>query len=93
MILQDVSHRREAERRAQEHQLSLQHLATHDALTGPPQSHLSQRRTATTHRRSGAARRFAVHPLYRLRQLQEHQRFTRPFDRRRLPAQRRTAPA
>ena len=36
MILQDVSHRREAERRAQEHQLSLQHLATHDALTGLP---------------------------------------------------------
>jgi diguanylate cyclase (GGDEF)-like protein/PAS domain S-box-containing protein len=36
MLLQDVSHRREAERRAQEHQLSLQHLATHDALTGLP---------------------------------------------------------
>jgi len=36
MILQDISHRREAERRAQEHQLSLQHLATHDALTGLP---------------------------------------------------------
>jgi diguanylate cyclase (GGDEF)-like protein/PAS domain S-box-containing protein len=36
MLLQDISHRREAERRAQEHQLSLQHLATHDALTGLP---------------------------------------------------------
>jgi diguanylate cyclase (GGDEF)-like protein/PAS domain S-box-containing protein len=36
MLMQDVSHRREAERRAQEHQLSLQHLATHDALTGLP---------------------------------------------------------
>ena len=36
MLLQDVSHRREAERRAQEHQLSLQHLATHDSLTGLP---------------------------------------------------------
>ena len=36
MILQDVSHRREAERRAQEHQMSLQHLATHDSLTGLP---------------------------------------------------------
>jgi diguanylate cyclase (GGDEF)-like protein/PAS domain S-box-containing protein len=36
MILQDISHRREAERRAQEHQLSLQHLATHDSLTGLP---------------------------------------------------------
>ncbi len=36
MLLQDVSHRREAERRAQEHQMSLQHLATHDALTGLP---------------------------------------------------------
>jgi diguanylate cyclase (GGDEF)-like protein/PAS domain S-box-containing protein len=36
MLLQDVSHRREAERRAQEHQISLQHLATHDALTGLP---------------------------------------------------------
>ncbi len=36
MLLQDISHRREAERRAQEHQLSLQHLATHDSLTGLP---------------------------------------------------------
>jgi diguanylate cyclase (GGDEF)-like protein/PAS domain S-box-containing protein len=36
MLMQDISHRREAERRAQEHQLSLQHLATHDALTGLP---------------------------------------------------------
>jgi diguanylate cyclase (GGDEF)-like protein/PAS domain S-box-containing protein len=36
MLLKDISHRREAERRAQEHQLSLQHLATHDALTGLP---------------------------------------------------------
>lgn len=36
MLMQDVSHRREAERRAEEHQLSLQHLATHDALTGLP---------------------------------------------------------
>jgi diguanylate cyclase (GGDEF)-like protein/PAS domain S-box-containing protein len=36
MLLQDISHRREAERRAQEHQMSLQHLATHDALTGLP---------------------------------------------------------
>ena len=36
MLMQDVSHRREAERHAQEHQLSLQHLATHDALTGLP---------------------------------------------------------
>ncbi len=36
MLMQDISHRREAERRAQEHQLSLQHLATHDSLTGLP---------------------------------------------------------
>jgi diguanylate cyclase (GGDEF)-like protein/PAS domain S-box-containing protein len=43
MLMQDISHRREAERRAQEHQLSLQHLATHDALTGlPNRSYLNE---------------------------------------------------
>ena len=58
MILQDVSHRREAERRAQEHQLSLQHLATHDALTGLPNRTFSTRscRGSSTRRRDAAIR-------------------------------------
>ena len=53
---------------------------------GPAESHLPQRRAAAPHRRSRAPRRFAVDPLHRLRQLQEHQRFARPLDRRRLSA-------
>ncbi len=36
MIMRDISHRREAERRAQEHRQMLQHQATHDTLTGLP---------------------------------------------------------
>lgn len=36
MIMRDISHRREAERRAQEHRQLLQHQATHDQLTGLP---------------------------------------------------------
>jgi diguanylate cyclase (GGDEF)-like protein/PAS domain S-box-containing protein len=43
MILRDVSHRREAERRTAEHQRSLQHQAMHDALTGlPNRVHLNE---------------------------------------------------
>ncbi len=36
LIMRDISHRREAERRAQEHRHLLQHQATHDPLTGLP---------------------------------------------------------
>ena len=36
LIMRDISHRREAERRAQEHREMLQHQATHDSLTGLP---------------------------------------------------------
>jgi diguanylate cyclase (GGDEF)-like protein/PAS domain S-box-containing protein len=43
LILRDVSHRREAERRATEHQRSLQHQAMHDSLTGlPNRLHLNE---------------------------------------------------
>ncbi len=42
IVLRDVSHMREAQRRSEEHQRSLQHQATHDALTGlPNRLHLS----------------------------------------------------
>jgi hypothetical protein len=59
MLLQDISHRREAERRAQEHQLSLQHLATHDALTGlPNRTFLNENCRGSSTRPRAAAIRF-----------------------------------